>query len=180
MKLENFPEIERITQYKNEIEKSLAVYRRDHPQFRQFDFPEHFYFKIYNDRLKIYWAVIIKEEKWCVYFISMLGRAFDKLEFATKKQAQRALRRNKFSFSTNKYCPYKPISPIYINIGEGRKSAPYSKGNLWNKIVHETKTVDYKENEYTAFWITGGVFIMIAVFIWQLFSKPAFWLSLKI
>lgn len=132
MKLKDFPEIEWITGIQDEMNRCMSVYRQDHPQFRCFSFPKYFYFKIYNDRLKIHWAVIFKEEKWSVYFISMRGRAFDKLEFKTKKQAQRALRRNKFSFSTNKYCPYKPISPIYINIGEGKKSAPYSKGNLWN------------------------------------------------
>ncbi len=132
MKLEDFPEIKFITSIQEEMNRCMSVYRRDHPQFRCFDFPEHFYFKIYNDRLVIHWAVIIKEETWRVYFINMRGRAFDMLEFKTKKQAQRALRRNKFSFSTNKYCAYKPISPVYINIGNGKKSAPYSKGKLWD------------------------------------------------
>ena len=137
MKLEDFPEIKFITSIQEEMNRCMSVYRRDHPQFRCFDFPEHFYFKIYNDRLVIHWAVIfphLRGEYWNVYFINMRGRVFDMLVFKTKKQAQRALRKNKFSFSTNKYCPYKPISPVYINMGEGKKSAPYSKGNLWNPI----------------------------------------------
>lgn len=142
MKLEDFPEIKFITSIQEEMNRCMSVYRRDHPQFRCFDFPEHFYFKIYNDRLVIHWAVILKEEYWSVYFINMRGRAFDKLVFKTKKQAQRALRRNKFSFSTNKYCPYKPISPIYINIGEGKKSAPYSKGKLWDFYLKTQRIIE--------------------------------------
>ena len=118
------------------MNRYMSVYRQDHPQFRCFNFPENFYFKIYNDRLVIHWAVIVKEENWSVYFINMRGRAFDKLVFKKKKLAQRALRRNKFSFSTNKYCPYKPISPIYINLGEGKKSAPYSKGGCRKSPLH--------------------------------------------
>lgn len=135
MKLEDYPEIKHITSIQAEMVRCMSVYRRGHPQFRCFDFPEHFYFKIYNDRLVIHWAVIfptLRGKYWNVYFINMRGRVFDMLVFKTKKQAQRALGKNKFSFSTNKYCPYKPISPIYVNIGEGKKSAPYSKGNLWN------------------------------------------------
>ena len=186
MKLEDFPEIKWITSIQDKMNESMSVYRAKHPQFRQFDFPEHFYFKVYNDRLVIHWAVLLKEENWSIYFINMRGRAFDRLEFKTKKQAQRALRRNKFSFSTNKCCPYKPISPIYINIGEGKKSAPYSKGKLWdfyrktrNIPVQNVQTKKDKQKaikqdkkEYTAFGVTGGIAVMIGVFIHQLIAKP--------
>ena len=148
MKLENFPEIKWIISKQDSMNRCMSVYRQDHPYFKCFDFPGYFYFKIYNDRLVIHWAVIRKEENWSVYFISMRGRAFDKLEFKTKKQAQRALRRNKFYFSTNKYCPYKPISPIYINLGEGEKSAPYSKGNLWQKVQRNSKQSEKFQKTY--------------------------------
>ena len=72
------------------------------------------------------------------------------MEFRTKKLAQRALRRNKFYFSTNKKCPYEPVQPIYVKLGEGRKSAPYSKGNLWKPAVwikptKAERTRHYKE-----------------------------------
>ena len=156
MKLENFPEIKWIISKQDSMNRCMSVYRQDHPYFKCFDFPGYFYFKIYNDRLVIHWAVIRKEENWSVYFISMRGRAFDKLEFKTKKQAQRALRRNKFYFSTNKYCPYKPISPIYINLGEGKKSAPYSKGNLWDfgkKAQGNIKKISNKHIEYKSNYI---------------------------
>lgn len=146
MKLENFPEIKWVTSRQDLMNRCMSVYRQDHSYIKCFDFPEYFYFKVYNDRLVIHWAVIRKEENWAVYFINMSGRAFDKLEFKTKKQAQRALRRNKFYFSTNKYCPYKPISPIYINLGEGKKSAPYSKGNLWQSVKREQKQIKKSEN----------------------------------
>ena len=74
-----------------------------------------------------------ENENFVVYFINVSGQAFDKLEFKSKKQAQRALRRNHFYFSTNKHCPYIPINPIYVKLCEGKKSAPYSKGRLWDK-----------------------------------------------
>lgn len=184
MKLEDFPEIKWIINNQKKMNRYMSVYRQDHPQFRCFNFPEYFYFKIYNDRLVLHWAVILKEEKWSVYFISMRGRAFDKLEFKTKKQAQRALRRNKFSFSTNKYCPYKPISPIYINIGEGKKSAPYSKGNLWNhknnttQIIKQITKKETNKKSYSKEVGMYGIAAIIGIIIVKLISKPVFWFAL--
>lgn len=100
---------------------------------RRFPFPEYFYFKVLNDRCHIHWAIIKEEDnKAVIYFINYRGIVFDKLEYKKVRKAQRELRKNKFVFCTNQKCPYLPLSPVYLRLGQGKKSAPYSKGNLWN------------------------------------------------
>ena len=102
--------------------------------YKKFNLPKSFYFKILNDRCKIHWAVIMKEtDKFCIYFINVFGQAFDKLEFKNINIAKRLLRKNKFISNNNKKCPYMPVEPIFIKLNIGKKSAPYSKGNLWRK-----------------------------------------------
>ena len=100
---------------------------------KRFPFPEYFYFKVLNDRCHIHWAIIKEEDnKAIIYFINYRGIVFDKLEYKKVRKAQRELKKNKFIFCTNQKCPYLPLSPVYLRLGQGKKSAPYSKGNLWN------------------------------------------------
>ena len=144
MNPENFYEAKWRKNYAPMQYESRCAYLKRHSEFWELDFPKTYYFKIYDDRCAIHWAVIrdtkhnyFAKEPYIVYFIDVTGQAFDKLEFKTKKQAQRALRKNKFFFSTNKKCPYEPVTPIYINLHSGKKSAPYSKGNLWTEKDRE-------------------------------------------
>lgn len=98
----------------------------------KFNLPKSYYFKILNDRCKIHWAIIKEEDnKTFIYFINIYGQVFDKLEFENIKIAKRLLRKNHFISSNNKKCPYKPIEPLFLKLNNGKKSAPYSKGNLW-------------------------------------------------
>ena len=135
MKPEKFPEAEWLKEVRNDTE-----YNRYRTEFLQkyfnidrFEFPKYFYFKVLNDRCHIHWAIIKEENnKAIIYFINYRGIIFDKLEYKKVKKAQRELRKNKFAFCTNQKCPYLPISPVYLKLGQGKKSAPYSKGNLWN------------------------------------------------
>ena len=136
MNPENFYEAKWRKVWHNNINR--GGYLEKHPEFLKFDFSETYYFRILDDRMAIHWAVIRPEDgKWSVYFINVEGRAFDKLIFKSKKIAQRRLRKNKFFFSTNKKCPYTPVNPIYVRLSSGKKSAPYSKGNLWIKSERE-------------------------------------------
>ena len=124
-------------------------YLLKHPEYKCFDFPKTFYFKYCPDRFEIHWAIIKEiDDKFKIYFINNGGRVFDELEFKKKKIAQRQLRKNGFDFSTNRFCPFIPPEPIYIKLSKGKKSAPYSKGNLWNKVQRNKKNFDKLENTY--------------------------------
>ena len=125
--------------YVKEMKKYEGKYSNDeylsrHPEFKKFEMPKYFYFKFYPDRMQMHYAFIQKEEGvFNIYFIDVNGRIFDKLEFKNKKLAQRGLRKRKFYFSTNKFCEIMPDRPIFLKPSNGRKTAPYSKGNLWKK-----------------------------------------------
>lgn len=123
------------------IKKSNSAYLSRHPEFKRIEFPKTFYFRYLPDRRAIHWAIIKKineadnnDKRVNIYFINDWGRVFDKLEFKNIKIARRRLRKNGFDFSTNRYCPYIPPKPVYINLSSGKNSAPYSKGNLWTKV----------------------------------------------
>jgi len=120
-----------------------------HPEYESFSMPKTFYFRILPDRLAIHWAIIKEvENKAIIYFINDWGRVFDKLELKSVKIARRQLRKNGFEFSTNRYCPKQPPQPIYINLSEGKKSAPYSKGNLWKSVKRNERTISRTEKRY--------------------------------
>lgn len=126
-------------------------YLSRHPELERFDMPKTFYFRYLPDRGEIHWAIIVPKgnEHWSpvnVYFINNWGRVFDKLEFKNAKIARRRLRRNGFDFSTNRYCPFTPPEPIYILLSCGKKSAPYSNGNLWQSVQRDKKHIDKIEN----------------------------------
>ena len=113
-------------------------YLSRHPELETFEFPKCFYFRYISARRTLHWAIIKEYTNTTkVYFINDKGRVFDELEFKSKKIAQRQLRKNGFDFSTNRYCPFIPIEPIYVKLSEGKKSAPYSKGNLWQSVKRE-------------------------------------------
>ncbi len=135
--------IKGMIEYKKELKGSNHEYLSRHPELEKFDMPKTFYFRYLPDRRVIHWAIIKGVNKVVnvrannevvIYFINNWGRVFDKIECKNIKIARRRLRRNGFDFSTNKYCPYTPPEPIYIKLSEGRKSAPYSKGNLWQSV----------------------------------------------
>ena len=187
--------------------KDNHEYLSRHPEIERFDMPKTFYFRYLPDRLKIHWAIIVPKcggyrPPVYVYFINDWGRVFDKLEFKNVKIARRRLRRNGFDFSTNKYCPYMPPEPIYIKLSEGKKSAPYSKGNLFQSVQRDRKFPDKTRNsyekgwatiennqkkwekekkpqEYTTFGVTGDIGVMIGIVILILLCRPVFWLSLR-
>jgi hypothetical protein len=103
--------------------------------------------------------LIIKEvdNKFKIYFINNWGRVFDELEFKKKKIAQRQLRKNGFDFSTNRFCPFIPPEPIYIKLSKGKKSAPYSKGNLWKKVQRNKKHFDkYSKKDLVDYLLNCG------------------------
>ncbi len=115
-------------------------YLSKHPEIESFNMPKNFYFRYLPDRIQIHWAVIKQEgERVFVYFINKYGRAFDKLEFNNIKIARRRLRKCGFDFSTNRHCYKSPWEPIYIQLSNGRKSAPYSKGNLLQSVQRDGK-----------------------------------------
>lgn len=117
------------------LRDSNESYLKNHPKYEKFEFPQYYYFRYVPSRLTIHWAIIKEYENITkVYFINDRGRAFDELEFKSKKIAQRQLRKNGFYFSTNRYCPFRPIEPIFVKLSVGKKTAPYSKGNLWKSI----------------------------------------------
>ena len=120
------------------------------PELEKFDMPQTFYFRYLPERQDMHWAIIVpqsdsKRANVFVYFINTWGRVFDKLEFKHKTIAQRQLRRNGFDFSTNRFCPFTPPEPIYIQLSCGKKSAPYSKGNLWQSVQRNKKHFDKLE-----------------------------------
>lgn len=118
---------------------SNEKYLARHTELESFDFPEHFYFRYLPERQETHWAIIKPfEDKVKIYFINNWGRVFDELEFKKKKIAQRQLRKNGFDFSTNVYCPFTPPEPIYIKLSHGKKTAPYSKGNLWQSVKRDS------------------------------------------
>lgn len=128
---------------------SNKEYLSHHPEIKHFEFPKYFYFKYLPDRHTIHWAIIKPfEDKVKIYFINDLGRIFDELEYKSKKIAKRRLRRNGFNFSTNDYCPFTPPEPIYIQLSYGKKSAPYSKGNLWHSVQRDNKHFNKIKNAY--------------------------------
>ena len=124
-------------------------YLSRHPELESFDMPKTFYFRYLPERSEMHWA-IIKKEATCakIYFIESWGRVFDILEFKNEKIARRRLRRNGFYFSTNKYCPFTPNEPIYIKLSQGNKSAPYSKGTLWQSVKRDEKHFNKIEKSY--------------------------------
>ena len=111
--------------------------------------PKTFYFRYLPERSEMHWA-IIKTEATCakIYFIESWGRVFDILQLKNEKIARRRLRRNGFYFSTNKYCPFTPREPLYIKLSHGKKSAPYSKGNLWQSVKRDEKHFKKIETRY--------------------------------
>ena len=158
---------------------------------KRFPFPEYYYFKVLNDRCHIHWAIIKEEDnKAIIYFINYRGIVFDKLEYKKVRKAQRELRKNKFIFCTDQKCPYLPLNPVYIRLGQGKKSAPYSKGNLWKGVKYNIQNIttpsnstflekhELPEDKYCAFGIYGGLGVMIVVFLVKLLGNPVFWLSL--
>ena len=179
-------------------------YLSRHPEIERFDMPKTFYFRYLPDRLEIHWAIIKPADGYVnVYFINNIGRVFDKLEFKNIKIARRRLRKCGFDYSTNKCCKETPREPIYVQLSEGKKSAPYSKGNLFQSVQRSThdkakksyykglatlmsnQKKRYKEKEktkprkYTAFGVTGGFSIMLWITIVILITRPVFWLSLR-
>ena len=140
----------------NELQKawySNQNYLSRHPELEKFDMPKTFYFRYFPDRQQMHWAIIVPlnntyHSPVTVYFINNWGRVFDKLEFKSVKIARRRLRRNGFDFSTNRYCPFTPPEPIYIKLSEGKKSAPYSKGNLWQSVQRNRKHIRKLEKAY--------------------------------
>ncbi len=128
-----FHEFNWLNNRTQEIISSNMAYRKRHPEFEQFDMPEIFWFKIYPDRQAVHWAIIrkINDSNVEICFIDVNGRIFDKLFFKHEKIAKRLLRKNKFYSNRNKKPPYMPVQPLFVNLSTGKKTAPYSKGNLW-------------------------------------------------
>ena len=130
--------------------KTNQEYLARHPELEYFDMPKTFYFRYLPDRPTIHWAIIVPKDngyraRVTVYFINSYGRVFDKLEFKHAKIARRRLRKCGFDFSTNRYCPFTPMKPIYIQLSEGKKTAPYSKGNLFQSVQRDKKHIDKLE-----------------------------------
>ena len=122
-----------------------------HPEIERFDMPKTFFFRYLPEKGTLHWAIIVPKDKESdssvyIYFINDWGRIFDRLEYKHAKIARRRLRRNGFDFSTNRYCPFTPPEPLYIQLSEGKKSAPYSKGNLWCSVQRNKKHIDRIEN----------------------------------
>ena len=129
-------------------------YLSRHPEIERFNanMPEDFYFRYYPDARRMHWAIIVKagteDSSVFIYFIDRGGRVFDILKFSKKKIAQRRLRKNGFEYTKNRFCPFTPAEPIYIKLGEGKKSAPYSKGKLWESVSRNKKHIDKIVNTY--------------------------------
>lgn len=129
---------------------SNEKYLSQHPEMEQFEFPQYFYFRCFPERSEIHWAIIKPfEDKVKIYFINNWGRVFDELEYKNKKIAQRRLRKNGFDFSTNVYCPFLPPEPIYIKLSNGKKSAPYSKGDLWQSVQRNSDSFKRIKKTYS-------------------------------
>ncbi len=140
--------------YLKEIDKwhkrdDNSAFLSRHPEIEKFDMPKTFYFRYLPERHTMHWAIIKPDDKFVnVYFINNWGRVFDKLEFKNTKIARRRLRKCGFDFSTNRYCPFTPPEPIYIQLSEGKKSAPYSKGNLFQSVQRSKKHINKIEKTY--------------------------------
>ena len=141
MKAQNFKEAKLMKKgyYLNDLNEI-----KNRSEYPIVDMPKNFWFKIYNDRLQIHFAFIVEEDnEICVFFSNAKGQVFDKLKYINKKIAKRLLRKNKFVSSSNKKCPFIPAQPLYKKLMSGRKTAPYSVGNLW--IPQERyKNINYK------------------------------------
>ena len=118
-----------------------------HPEIEHFEMPKTFYFKYLPERKSIHWAIIkpTQTRQVVIYFIYSYGRIFDKIEVNNIKTAQRLLRKNGFEFSTNRFCPFIPREPIYVQLHCGKKTALYSKGNLWQSVKRNKKHIDKLE-----------------------------------
>lgn len=162
MKAQNFKEAKLIKKgyYFNDLNEI-----KNRSEYLNVDMPKIFWFKIYNDRLQIHFAFIIEENNEIyVFFSNAKGQIFDKLEFKNKKIAKRLLRKNKFVSSSNKKCPYLPVTPLYKKIMTGKKTAPYSIGNLW--ITQERyKTIEYKKELKRINQLNLIFFILLVIFI---------------
>lgn len=123
--------------YKKQIESGEILFPEKYEIKRnisplKFEMPKSFWFKVLNDRCEIHWAVIKNEnQKYNIYFINVFGQVFDIIELSNVRIAKRLLRKNKFISSNNRKVPYMPIQPCFLYPEKGKKSAPYSKGNLW-------------------------------------------------
>ena len=94
--------------------------------------PKIFWFKYLYDRQQYHYAIVRKEQElFVIYFINQWGQIFDKLPYKRYKLAKRLLRKNKFVSSSNKKCDILPKEPLYKELENGKKTAPYSKGSLW-------------------------------------------------
>jgi len=138
---------------------------KNRSEYTNFNMPKNFWFKIYNDRLQIHYAFIVdKNNNIYIFFSNVKGQIFDKLQFKNIKVAKRLLRKNKFVSSSNKKCPYLPITPLYEKIMTGKKTAPYSVGNLWIK-QERYKTIEYKKELKRLNQLNLIFFILLVVFI---------------
>lgn len=127
-------------------QESSDYYLSRHPEIERFDMPKTFYFRYFPEKKQIHWAITKPTQNGTtIYFIHNYGKIFDKIEVKNIKTARRLLRRNGFEFSTNRYCPFTPHEPIYIQLDCGKKSAPYSKGNLWQSVKRDKKHIDKLE-----------------------------------
>ena len=134
-------------------------YLSRHPEIERFYMPKTFYFRYLPDKMEIHWAIIVPQNsgyrpRVTVYFINSFGRVFDKLEFKHEKIARRRLRKCGFDYSTNRYCKETPREPIYIQLSEGKKSAPYSRGNLFQSVQRDRKNPDKYKDSYDKAWRT--------------------------
>lgn len=132
-------------------------YLSRHPEIEHFYMPKTYYFRYLPERMEIHWAIIVPlndtyHSPATIYFINNFGRVFDKLEFKSVKIARRRLRKCGFDYSTNRYCEETPREPIYIQLSEGRKSAPYSKGNLFQSVQRDGKNPDKYKKSYDKAW----------------------------
>ena len=125
-----------------EVIEYNEAYRKKHPEFEQFDMPEVFWFKIYQEFQVVHWAVVRKFgfDKVAIYFININGRAFDRLIMQSELEAERLLRKSNFISSKKKEAPYLPIEPVFISLIKTKKKALYSKAGLLNyKVKKEIK-----------------------------------------
>ena len=133
MKPQDFYEAIWVRSRTPDVVEYNAKYREKHSEFEQFDMPEEFWYKVYYEYQVINWAVIkqAQDDKITVYFINVNGRAFDKLVFDNENVAKIMLKLNGFVSNNKKHSPYLPVLPIFVSLCKGKKTAPYSKGNLW-------------------------------------------------
>lgn len=143
MKIEDFHQYKWLISRTDFIKRENQAYRDRHPEFKRLEFPDEFFFRVLPDRQALHWAIIVKEEKYSIYFIDVNGQAFDKLEFRTYDYAVERLEKNFFQSNKKCVCPYEPVKPVFVDLRHGKKSAPYSKGNLWNSHLKVKKKVPF-------------------------------------